>query len=100
MPWLAPPTIATFPWRPRSMSGLSRRQIREQGARVLDEHLLQDVLAEAEAAPVVDQPLVGEQRIVRAEHDLVLEAARDVVLEGVGEVFRRPAVQLAAHVGL
>ena len=53
-----------------------------------------------EVAPVTDQPLVAEERIVGPEHHPVLQAPTDLALQIVREVLRRPAVELVPDVGL
>src|ERR1700722_17942882 len=61
---------------------------------------LQHVVGIALRLPVVYQPLVAEQRIVGAEHDEVLEPARNLVTQIGGVIFWRPAVQLVPDVTL
>ena len=64
------------------------------------EDFLVDLLRVAELAPVVGQPFQGQGRPVPAEHDAVLQAAADLLLQRGREIFRRPAVQLVSDVSL
>src|SRR6185503_1398160 len=100
-PMLAPPTIATLPFSPRSIS----RRVLETGfgqepLRVLVENFVEYLRRVAFRAPVLDEPLVGEQRVVAAEQDAVLQAPGNLVFEVGRVVLRRPAVQLVPDVAL
>src|SRR5438552_12146133 len=101
MPMLAPPTMATLARSPRSMSDPSLEPgLGQEALGVLVEDLLEDLRRVFFRAPVVDEPLVGEKRIVAAEQDSVLESPRDLVFEVGRVVLRRPAVQLVPDVAL
>src|SRR5581483_3084179 len=100
MPSLAPPTTATLSVRPRSISVLPRIAATEDAQRIVAEDVVENIRLVAEIAPVADQTLIGQERIVRAEHNLLAQPARNLALETVGEVFGRPAVELAGHVRL
>src|SRR5215213_10046171 len=62
--------------------------------------MLEHVFVIAFCAPVANQALVGEERIVCGEEDAVLEAPRNLVLEIGRMVFRRPAVELVPDLSL
>src|ERR1700736_6016324 len=101
MPMLAPPTMATLALSPRSIADLSVQSDFGQQARgIVVENLVEDLRRIALGAPVVDEALVGEERIVAAEEDAVLKPARDLMLEIGGKILRRPAVQLVPDVAL
>src|ERR1700719_3904533 len=100
MPMLAPPTMAILSFRPRSMSARLHADLAEEPFGILVEYFVQDLLRVAFGPPFPDEALVGEQRIVASEHDAVLEAARNLVLEVRRVVFGRPAVQLVPDVSL
>src|SRR5918993_4910810 len=51
-------------------------------------------------SPVTLQTLVGEQRIVGAEHHTITQPTRNIVLQISSEIFRRPAVQLVPDIAL
>src|SRR5580704_4336529 len=100
MPMLAPPTIATLPFRPRSMASPWRPDLGKEALGVPMEDLLQDLLRIAFRLPVAGEPVVGEKRIVAAEHDAILEASGDLMLEVGRVVSGRPAVQLVPDIAL
>src|SRR5258708_4981413 len=100
MPMLAPPTIATLSFRPRSTASPSRPDVGEEPLGVAMEDLVEDLLGIALSLPVADQPVIGKKRIVGAEHDAILEASRDLTLEVGRVVFGRPAVQLVPDIAL
>src|SRR5258708_21133818 len=100
MPMLAPPTMATVSFRPRSMPSPWRPDLGKEALGVAMEDLVQDLRRIAFRLPVADQPVVGEKRVVGAEHDAILEASRDLVLEVGRMVLGRPAVQLVPDIAL
>src|SRR5215470_13730994 len=89
-----------FGARHRTRSRSVRRRAGKEGLGVAVENLLVDVFGIAEAAPIVDQALERERRPIPAEHDAVLQAAADFLLQCRGKIFWRAAVQLVADVGL
>src|SRR4051794_28818114 len=99
MPMLAPPTIATFPASPRSMSGRAPGAgLGQEALGVLVEDLVENLRRIAFGTPVLDKALVGKQRVVAAEQDAILEAAGNLVLEVGRMILRRPAVQLVPNI--
>src|SRR5581483_92715 len=101
MPMLAPPTIATLPLSPRSMSARTpHAHLGQEALGVLVKDLFQNFGRITLRVPVLDEALVGEQRIVAAEQDAILETPRNLVLEVGGVIFRRPAVQLVPDIAL
>src|SRR5262245_32956883 len=98
---LAPPTIATLPFSARSMSGRALGpSLGQEPLGVLVEHLVENLRRIAFRAPSLDQPLVGEERVVAAEEYAVLQAPRYLVLEVGRMILRRPAVQLVPDIAL
>src|SRR5882724_5311172 len=100
MPMLAPPTIATLSFRPRFMASPWRPDLGKEPLGVPMEDLVEDLLRIAFSLPVADQPVVGEKRVVAAEHDAIFQASRDLMLEVGRVVFGRPAVQLVPDIAL
>src|SRR5260370_38385815 len=100
MPMLAPPTMATLSFRPRSMPSPWRPDLGKEALGVAMEDLVQDLRWIAFRLPVAAQPLVGEKRVVAAEHDAIFQASRNLMLEVGRVVLRRPAVQLVPDIAL
>ena len=96
-PGWPPLTIATLPASPKIHQ---RRKPRQQRPALRRKTRSSTCFGIAELVPIGEQSLVAEQRVVGREHDPLGESSRDLALQFVGEVFRRPAVQLAPDIGL
>src|SRR6516225_4976355 len=101
MPMLAPPTTATLAPSLRSISDRSlTSELGQEALGVGVEDFVEDLRWITLRAPIRDEPLVVEKRIVGAEQNAILEPARDLVLEIGGVVLRRLAVQLVPDAAL
>src|SRR2546425_4866135 len=73
-------------------------QAAKEPLRIPVEDVFKHILGVALVAPVSLETLVREKRIVRSEHDTLLQPARNLVFERGREVFRRPSMHLIPDV--